>query len=499
MVRTLVRALISRIFLKKIYFLAVRQITIEDSAKGKDINASILQAKSIVLDEQIEKEIALQKKIKSVLPAKYSVALRIEDMNEAFRRSINLLRAFYEEVEISNDSPSSASIWKNLREMLRTIPNIFIFQAILKEMDQNNVALNEIISKYSEGITTHPPSQLILKASKLLITASVEGVAQKRKLRKIKPTCSESIQNLTNELEGIMVTDDSFQFDEDDDIVRDYVSVLIKYLMLQGKLDLGKAVAEELKTQIKEKEIAEYAAIVKETRNNYNIIDSIVLMAQQSIAQMYQINEKLNFGQISMTHLVQDLKASFKYQNVNRSMMNMTLSEGSSIPSYKSELQLFLDTPIEHFDFTSKRVAFELRKNHLLKDPELAPLFKHISGEIMYLKGFVDSMKKFFAMSEKMRPVLLHVEPKADFPEEFSTAELNKKRNMNREAISEVLDEITKTNVTSKSHLRLANVLVNYSLTNPFRKLIPATRKFEGRSYREYENEFNIYYNMIKD
>ena len=56
-------------------------------------------------------------------------------MNEGVKKSLNLMKEFYEEIEKSNESPATASVWKNLRETLRPIPNIFIFQTILKQMD----------------------------------------------------------------------------------------------------------------------------------------------------------------------------------------------------------------------------------------------------------------------------------------------------------------------------------------------------------------------------
>lgn len=92
----------------------------------------------------------------------------------------------------------------------------------------------------------------------------------------------------------------------------------------------------------------------------------------------------------------------------------------------------------------------------------------------------------------------MNAEPKIDETSEYSFLNLEQ-RQYNREAIYEDLDKISKVNLKTKSILNQTGVLYNSALNNIFRRFVHTSKKFEGKTFREFENEFNLYYNMIKD
>lgn len=489
----------------------IRRMKSEKALKDKEAKCNILQAKIINLDEEISQETELERKIISVTPAKYSASLKIDDMSEAMTKCLNLLKSFYESLESFGESQSSAKLWNDLKIALKSTPNIFVFQSIVKQLNANIEVMSQLDS--SQPISNESQSsiaqQLLPNLNQKLIISGIELLSQKSKLRDIKTLCSESIRSVTNELEAMMNTtiDYSFQYDEDDDIVGDFVAALLNRLVLQGKIQHTTAVVDDLKRRVVDQEatIQHYAATVQDTRNIYGLIDEKVLSVQQGIAQMYHINEKLNFGKISMLHLIQDLKTSCKYQEMNRTMMNLTLNASVkevAIPAHHSELQTFLEIPVENFDFTPNAVTRELKKNYLLltvDDEAVAVLAKETNCDVSNINRCLQSVKRNFEINRRLLPILSMIEPKVEVPPELSIDDLKTQRDLNREAICELLDEISKTNVQTKSFLREMEVLYQYLLANPLKKFVPSSRKFDGKTYKEYENDFNLYYKMIKD
>jgi hypothetical protein len=484
-----------------------RKLKSNKTLKDKEVKCNILQSKSINFDEEISKETELETKIQSVTPAKFSAGLKIEEMSKSLKKCLNLLKTFYENLETSSESQSSANLWIDIKNELSATPNIFVFQAILKQISSNNAQLETLQPILNESQSSIA-QQLLPNLSQRLIISGVELLSQKSKLRNIKTMCSDSIKSATEMMMNSTV-DYSFQYEEEDDIVGDFVAVLLNRLVLQGKLQHGRAAVSELKRQVEcqETAIKDYALTTQDTRNIYKLIDEKVLSVQQAIAQMYHINEKLNFGKISMLHLVQDLKTSCKHQELNRTMMNLTLSMTTSvkeiaIPTHRNELQMFLELPMDNLDFTPDAIARELKKNCLLlmqDDESIALLAKQTSCDILNINRCLQSIKKNFESNQLLLPFLSVIEPKFESLSNMSITDLKKQRDLNREAISELLDEISKTNVRTKSCLRELEVLYQYLLTNPLKKFVPSSKKFDGKTYKEYENDFSLYYKMIKD
>jgi len=132
-----------------------------------------------------------------------------------------------------------------------------------------------------------------------------------------------------------------------------------------------------------------------------------------------------------------------------------------------------------------------------MKDDAIVPLLMPIAGHLMPMNELIHYMKSQLEFHQKLKAATMEVEPAIELPSEIAIAELYQKRDANREAISELLDEITKINVHTASLLRESNDLYNYAVTNPLKKFVPPTRKFDGKTYIEFESEFMLYYRMI--
>lgn len=497
-------------FFYSLEFSDIRKLNIGKSVQEKEVKCDILHAKWFNLDEEIAKEEDLEKKIVSVTPPKFDASLKIEDMSKAMNKCLSALKIFYENLEASTETQSSSKLWNSIKDALTFTPNIFIFQAILKQVSANSDVAKQLDAAQltSNDLKSSIDQQLLSGLNKRLIISGIELLSLKSKLRGIKALCSESILNVTSNLESMNNSYNySFQY-EDEDIVGDFIGAILNRLVLQGKIKFGNSVIVDLKQRVFDQEIMikNYALTTQDLKNVYTSIDDKVLCVQQGIAQMYHINEKLNFGKISMMHFVQDLKNSSKFQEMNRTMMNISMSLTSvkeiALPMHRNELQMFLELPVENLDSAPNAVACELKKNHLVTigdDESIAALARQTNCDLRSLNRFLKSLKLNLKRSEKLLPILSTLNPKVESPSDLSISELEKRHDANRESIAELLDEITNTNCLTMKFLKEMGVLYQYLLTNPLKRFIPVSRKFDGKSFKEYENIFSLYYKMVKN
>ena len=472
--------------------------------QDKEVKCDMLQAKGFNLDEEIFKEEDLEKKIVSVTPPKIDASLGIEDMSRAMNKCLSDLKTFYENLESSNKS--SSKLWNNLKDALSFTPNIFIFQAILKQISANSDVTKKLdaVQITSSDLKSSIDQQLLPGLHQRVISGGIEIFSLKSKLRGIKALCSESILNVTSNLESM---NSSFNFSfhcEDEDIFGDLIGSLLNSLVLQGKIKLGNSVIVDLKQRVLDIEIKNFTITTQDLKNVYSSINDKVLSVQQGIAQMYHINEKLNFGKISMMHFVQELKNSSKFYEMNRTMMNISMSltpaKQTALPLHRNELQIFLELPVKNLDSALNTVACELKKNHFVADNDsTAAIARQTNCDLRSLNRFMKSLKINLEKSKKLLPILTTLNPKVDLPCDLSISQLKKRHDANRESIAELLDEIAKTNCITMKFLKEMGILYQYLLTNPLKRFIPVSRKFDGKSFKEYENIFSLYYKMVKN
>lgn len=480
---------------------AIKKMKIESITSAKAVKVNILQCKSIALDEQIEKIVEHSEKIRNVSPPRYHTDLKTDDMKNAIKQTLNLLKSFCSDTDNISKTFAPTKIWEQLKKVLHAVPNVFIFQAVLKDLERNEKELSQLESSSCDDGTSNASSHLLIpKMKHQLIVTSVESLSQKRKLAEITSECTPSIEKVTNEVEEMLNNNIDYSIEDEDD-VGDFVAAMLSQMILSGKFKHLNEIVSQLKPQIKEEEkiSGNYSAALLNIRNSYSLIEEKIFAAQQFTTQVFHINQKLNIGKIAMIQLVQSVKSSNKSKNVSLMPVMPTQQTVSVIPNHFSEVEAFLRTPIGNFDNTSSAVAFHTRNNHLLLGADhIAQLMRNTKGNITTLTCLLESMEGNIQVHQDLVNVTWK-KKELESPSEFSCSKLEKQLSENREAVSELLDEISKTNVASKSILRDLNILYNFSISNSFKNFIPATKKFNGKSYKTYENEFNLYFKMLKD
>lgn len=436
-------------------------------------------------------------KIRNVSPPRFSTDLISGDMKDGVKRCLHLMKSFYKDSSFITNT----KLWNDLRSALLSVPNVFVFQTILRQLETCNNGLEQLGSSAitEDKIASSIYQQLTPKLCQLEIISGVEMFSLKSKLKNIKLICSEQVHDVTNDLEGVMNSSVEDSYICDEDVVGDFLSAMLERLVMQGKYLQTVGTITKLKRESKEKEVAmkTFMTTINDIQAIHNAVKDRILDAQHKVAEMFQINLKLNFGKISMAHLVLEAKQ----QGMSR-MMNLTTWNEDVIPSHRIEQQAFLNTLdfMNKFDITSNILICELNNNQLITDDENGALLIECRGcDVSSLNKLLDSMMANFESYQKFNPILVKKAVKLDRPTEVSISDLNKNLSANRESVAQLLDLICQLNVGTKSLLREFNLLYEYSLQNPFKKYIPTSIKIDNKSFKLYENDFNLYYRMIKD
>lgn len=76
--------------------------------------------------------------------------------------------------------------------------------------------------------------------------------------------------------------------------------------------------------------------------------------------------------------------------------------------------------------------------------------------------------------------------------------ELNRKFSDQREILRELIDQINIVNDLTKDSFNKAFSYFKFITQNPLRKYVPSSVKFDGCNYQTLENEFLLYYRILK-
>lgn len=481
----------------------VKIIKLKEKVRLNKIKADLLLGKSIDLNNKINEEQELQKKIKDVTPAKFSSSDNIDEFYRNILKSIETLREY--STEANNSSKDKC--WKMIESFLKKVPNNIIFQILMKQINSKieDSVLTTATSSSAKNQQVKISEKLLPYLHEQKIILGIEYLGQKKRLESSKELCAEHIQTFESEVESLMNSsiDFSFQLDEDD-IVSEFVSELIAKVNLEGKIQFYSTSISSLKQQVEANTcIYEYEQLVNDTRSIYGFIDEKITAIQEHVAQVHQINEKINFSKIAVSRMIQTMKLE-KAQQHNRSLLNQTLNNTVitvnkdtevSLPKHEYEIQQFLDIPINLFDN-----AMGTDKYWILSNENVVLNMIKISGKFSNPHHFLNHLDKRIKFGNQIKLLYTEIQSQIDQNDikDVNYDELQKQRDKNCEDITIMFDEISRFNVSIQSNLRNIKLLYNFALENPLKKFVPKSKKFDGKSYESYEKEYMLYYKMIK-
>jgi hypothetical protein len=458
------------------------------------------------LSENYAKEDELEKKISAATPIEMLAGF--DSVNESIRK-INIivenLKEFACDInEIDGAVEKKEKLWSQIVDNLDTIPNALIFQTIVKLLSSlvdNSFVCSDtpICENFNDRLT----KTLLPKLHEVKIISGIQLMSKRNEFGSIKTKCAEIIQTIENEMEPLFNSSLESSFQEEDDIISDFIAAIVAKLNAEGKIQFCSQNLNELKQIIlNDSTMQEHEKLISDTKLVGNLIADKISQVQDNVAQMHQINERINFSKISIMRMISALKTE-KNQQYNRALINQTLnstvihlnkSMEINLPKHMLELEEFLSQPFHNFSSSNGvgRISSVSRNENLIS--MLSTVTRYFTCPNDFLK-FVHSRIEY---RNELKFIAIDLESSLSNLTALDTDIIYKMGDKNREEILMMLDNITKNNVTMRNHLRNLHLLYEYSLENPLRKYIPRSKQIDKKSYVEYEKDYLLYYKMIQ-
>ncbi|CRK97827.1 CLUMA_CG011203, isoform A [Clunio marinus] len=471
----------------------------------KNVRTSILEAKLSTMQDQLEKGKKLNLDLnklfmKQPLPRTFAqMDTNLNDTNnKEIDKSLESIEFFYESSR-RGENISPNALWNDVTKSLGVIPNYNIFERIIKKMEHQCSVLSNNTSLASLDNNSKFPSlandeHLLLDLKHHLINEGVEANIKKKDIEKINAICVESINKEVDKLQSLSISFDESLECDGGGIKGEFITLKVRLFLIEGKIKFANESVEKLNQKLegaKDLPIT-YKIAIEENQTAREIIGCKINKIQQSIAQMHQIKEAITALRLSMRYAIQREKKMNTRQNNIHTMLNLKRSENAYTPKHHDELQRFLDIPFEKFSSKNEIIFNPFNYNFDFDDKadKLLPM------RFQNFKFLLNSLREFFHFMQKVKQINGKI--LFETPNELVFDSFHDKLMMNREAIAEFLDEIVKINVTVNSSLRDLNYLTDYTIQNPLKKFVPS-RKVDGKTFKETEEEFKLYYNMFKN
>lgn len=354
--------------------------------------------------------------------------------------------------------------------------------------------------------------KLLSQLHTLHITTAIKICSSQSNLDKLNNVCTEQIQTVSDQIEKIF-QEFSYFPDNDEDFIGEFIPVYLQKLYMQGQINFTQSKIDELKLENSKnkQKLSSLESLVQEVAEVYNTISLNAEKLQENIANFHLIKEKLNYSKVTIIYMLQDMLSS--NQKFNRTLMNQSINspdqtvfaENNSLavteavlPKFLNELQTFLEIPFERFIKSFLNLELDAKPNFLLFSGDDKILNGLDSAHLLTINGFLEEINGNFGWYENVMKNFKDFSVASNNLLKISQEDLKRVEAANHERILETLDKITETNVKIAAILRKVNNYYQFSLENPLKKFVPATKTFNGRTYKEFESDYLMYFRMLK-
>lgn len=480
----------------------MRSETAGESLRTNKLKLDLMQAKAYELSEEIRHENEIRAEIQSVTPKSFQSSdgmnchLKIIDENiEALKKISSVISEDQQE----GNSPIIEKYLNIIAEEMINVPN-----AVLLQMIQNKLKFmmeNSIIALFSSLIQTNDKkkvytqiisSQLLTPLNKYKVLSGIELMSLRKRFANIKSIAAENIKVRENEMDSKWNAHMSLSFQlKDEDIKDDFVQTLIAKLNVEGKNLCCRETILLLKQQINSNAYEQQQeSISSETRDIYKLIDKKIALIQEHVAQTYRINEKTNSIKISFIRLIQALK--IEKRDCIDSVPIQTKTSTLNLPKHAVELKTFLELQMQQLEKN-----MDMSRALLMCDHQKLSNLMNPFEYFLYPKVYFNDIEKQLILTDMLKKYSIEIENNT--MSVIDHDELERKYDKNCHEISSMLDNVGKFDELTKNHLKNINALYYYGMKNPLRKYIPQSKKYLDKTYIEYEKEYMLYYNMIKN
>lgn len=442
-----------------------------------------MQAFSIKLDEEIKNEKEIAQNIQKNNETLKGQNIQEEAINR-IQKTMEILKEF--SIRGIDTETAKEKCIKDVEIQLYNVPSLMTYEILIKKLQE--IAEDSIFNT-TDNSKASLAEELLEKLREIKINLGFELTTSKIQLLKAKQLCAEKIERAGTEMDQTVMN--SMYYDAEDDGYDSIVS-LIPRLVLEGKLKLLRERIEGMRAANDCEGSQELIFNIEETNQ---LIGDKIESIHLDFIKIHQINEKYKSENTKVMRAANNLKV-MKHKQMNRAILNQTLNQTGclnesivtpEIGLYQEELELFHKTPMK------VNFNFEL-ESMLINSPITQQFSQNLSLFIKGIENLHSLVNEAYESNSELYP-----SDGASLAEndEFVKEVINKHAE-NRKEILEIFDNITVKFVSVKSLLSNANQIYKFALNNPLKKFIDPLQKYENKSYIEYENEFMLYYKMIK-
>ncbi|XP_058067116.1 augmin complex subunit dgt5 [Anopheles bellator] len=489
-----------------------------EELRGK---TSLYAVHETALKAGIEKETQQTRHIEHIIPARGSeLPAHAESPEKIIERCIELLERFYEQFKQSiqhGDRALQEQLWANLREVLRGIPNHLLWSVLLNRKDDLLREISEEDNrqtnlKQSDTFSDHDLLQVgIGKLCTNHITVYLDSVAHRRLVHDTKKDYLDKYTACASELEAKLALLNSMD-DEAEEALEDYLVHWNSREYNQGQIQFLTTEIDRKKQEISsvDQKIQNHDQVLAQLRGIYAKIEDISKHMENELSLVRQIKQKVAYSKY-MSHVkVRDMrqknnptKTTLNISDQSVSRLDSTVAASHGGPAYSPavlpplvrELNIFGTLAFAKFTGRSKFAHFYLEPNPAVF---CEPSFSVLALLPSIATSADMSVKQFGAMVELEKQVRASAtEPCVVSAIAIDHAQLEQRWQGNHGRICKLLDEMELITNGTRQVLDKTRVQYNFAVANSLRKYVPAMRLFNGRSYREYENEYLMYYRMI--
>ncbi|XP_053665511.1 augmin complex subunit dgt5 [Anopheles marshallii] len=485
----------------------------QDELNGK---VALYMAHEATLQRNLEKEAQLIQRIERIMPIN---SCHPDMARKAIERCTQLLEGFYERFQDQNQEASRAlqdDLWADLRDVLRGIPNHLLWNVLLTMKDKHLREISEHDSRRNAQENDVTLSDLdLLQASMAKLCSShicvfLDVVSIRNKVQAAREEYLAKYTPSSNELEAKMALINVMD-DEAEEALEEYLVQWNSREYNQGQIDYMTREIERKKQELLAytQKVQNHEQLLGQLRSIYGQIEEISKHMEAELHQVRQIKQKVHYTKYVCQHTVHTMRQ----KNGNNQTLNMSDQSFSRLdstalpgvgggpvynpavlPSLARELEVFRQIPLWKYVCRSKAVLLSMEPNAAIffEQPNVLALLPctGVSAEVS-LKQFIEIQQLEQHTNASTADSCSVVAPSIEHEQ------LEHRWKIDDGKICELLDIIETLTNSSQQTMEKVRTYYNFALANNMRKYVPPTKLFNGRNFREYENEYLLYYRMI--
>lgn len=499
----------------------IKKVNLNATLRDNNDKLAYYKAVNNAFTKISEKEIEIKQTIEHLMPVKMMDSSKGKtDAMEAVQLCLKYLDDFYSkfsELKQEGSRQAQQMLWASMRTALKGVPNYLLWSVLMEVKDKQLSEISEADRRQNElekNVALSDQDMLQVNMAKLCgshINLFVDLVAKKRLVQTMKDEYLAKYTPFSQMLETKMnllnVMDD-----EADEILEDYMLESTSKDYNQGQLEFISKEIEKKKQEIKiqAQKLDNHEQLLAQLREIYGEIDSFSERIQDEIQQLNQIKEKISYFKRFSRYTVHNMrqKTTTQSMNISEQSMNLTRLENNAVsnapvyspaalPPYCSELALLAEIPFPKFYRSSKISLFALDTHICLSvGNESSSLLSLLPFGFSSAECSLQEVKNLIKFDEFIKTCMRDVKPEMDTVV-VDDAYYKQLWKANHEKICEQLDEIDAVSSNTEQVIEKSRAYYKFVLANALRKYVPPKKLFNGRNYREYENEYLMYYRMI--